>query len=180
MDDNVIYINYPETRKFLVLLRRESKEKRRDSVHVCNSVGDDVFYAEEILDLLADLRENNHEEFLRLDEAMFQVYNKETVKLQYGKLVSLNTYRETRKFIRWFNEQQEKSVHTFAVRLTLPWSYFDRSLIEGKKGVQELLDKVNANSDPAYLKEVEQSVFNFLIIEKRKAEKERMKPSYEY
>lgn len=162
---DVVDINYPETRKFIVLLRRGFVEKGIRAVEVHTSKGDDVYHAEEVPDLLDDLVENPDKFFLEVDEAMFQEYNRQVSKRQAGRLIQLNTYREVRKFICWFRREHEKIGNSFAARLP----FGEKRLIE-YADLPELMAKVNANSDPFYLTRLENAVKEFMIIETRRAE----------
>lgn len=152
---DIIRINYPATRKYIVLARRE---KRLDPLDCTDA---------ELDAMLQDMRDDMFTKALEEDERKFEEINRRETHRQNGELVSLWRYRGIRVFIHWFQEQQVLKGNGFQVRLPENMDY--RTL--EAHDVAELLVQVNKNINPEYLSRVERAVKDFLVVEIARNEK---------
>lgn len=146
---DVIKINYPATRKYIALARREKRTSPLD----CTDV--------ELDNMLRDLRDDTFTKALEEDEQRFKEINKQETRRINGDIVSLWRYRSIREFIHWFHEQQKIEGSSFSVRL--PENFCYKTL--ESHNIEELLRDVNSNRNPEYLSRVERVVKDFLIVE---------------
>ena len=153
---DIIWINYPAIRKYVVLTRRKIKK----DPNWCSD--------KDLDDILEDLNDDTFFKALEEDERLYAERNRlETNKSLNGDLVSLWRYRNVREFIHWFQKQHALKGDGFRVRLS---HELEHRTLEAHD-VEKLLYEVNKNINPEYLSRVERAVKDFLIIETALGEK---------
>ena len=172
---DVIWINYPAMRKLCVLLKRVLEEGEDDGIDVAVSRYSYSYYTSDVPTILRGLKKNTNPEELAEEEEKILEFHRSRYTAQNATIVSLNNYREIRKFIAWFKVQQKIEGNGFSLRAD--WATGGE--LFNAKSIQSLLKRVNAGEDSKYLHQLEAHLTQYNLVEKT-LEERRRKPLRDY